>query len=156
MSQLVRALPALALALLLGHTALAQELASVAGTVRDTSGSVMPGVLVEMSSPALIEKVRSTTTDSNGQYRIAGLPVGTYEMTFTLASFSIVKRQDILLTSGFTASIDAQMTVGNVSETIVVEAQTATIDVQNARQATVFTGDDLRELPNTRAMSRAS
>src|SRR5688500_16121856 len=96
----------------------AQELASIAGTVRDSSGGVLPGVTVEVTSPALIEKVRSTTSDSNGQFRIAGLPIGRYEVTFSLASFTTVKRQDILLTSGFTAAVDASMGVGNISETI--------------------------------------
>ena len=131
----------------------AQELASIAGTVRDSSGGVLPGATVEVTSPALIEKVRSTTSDSNGQYRIAGLPIGRYEVTFSLPSFSSVRRQDILLTSGFTATVDASMAVGNLTETIVVAAETPTVDVQNARQATVFTGDDLKDLPAVRNVS---
>ena len=72
---------------LLPSAALAQE-GQIAGTVRDTQGGVMPGVLVEVTSPALIEKVRSATTDDSGQYRITNLPVGTYTVTFTLEGFT--------------------------------------------------------------------
>jgi hypothetical protein len=131
----------------------AQELANIAGTVKDASGAVLPGVTVEASSPVLIEKVRSTTTDSNGQYRIAGLPVGTYDVSFSLANFSTQKRSGIALTSSFTAGVDATMSVGNITETIAVQATAPVVDTQNVRQATVFTGDDLKELPAVRNVS---
>jgi hypothetical protein len=72
---------------LMARTAAAQE-GQIAGTVRDSSGAVIPGVTVEATSPALIEKVRAATTDGSGQYRITNLPVGTYAVTFTLAGFS--------------------------------------------------------------------
>ena len=65
-----------AVTVLMPAAALAQE-GQIAGTVRDTSGAVIPGVVVEATSPALIEKVRSATSDENGQYRITNLPVGT-------------------------------------------------------------------------------
>ena len=80
----------------------AQE-GQIAGVVRDASGGVMPGVTVEVTSPALIEKIRSAVTDSNGQYRITNLPVGTYTVTFKLEGFSTQQRDNIVLTSGFTA-----------------------------------------------------
>ena len=88
------------------------QVGQVAGTVRDTSGAVMPGVTVEVTSPALIEKVRSTTTDGSGQYRITNLPVGTYSVAFTLAGFSKQQQNDIVLTTGFTAPVNATMSVG--------------------------------------------
>jgi hypothetical protein len=68
------------------------QVGSVAGTVRDSSGAVVPGVTVEVTSPALIEKVRSTTTDDSGRYQITALPVGTYTVTFSLTGFSAVRR----------------------------------------------------------------
>ena len=71
----------------------AQVLGSVAGSVRDASGAVLPGVTVEAASPALIEKVRSAVTDGSGQYTIVNLPPGTYSVSFTLPGFSTVKRE---------------------------------------------------------------
>src|SRR5438270_10211609 len=71
--------------------------AAIAGVVRDTSGAVMPGVLVEASSPALIERTRSVTTDSAGQYKIVDLRPGTYEVAFTLTGFKTVRRGTVIL-----------------------------------------------------------
>src|SRR5581483_4778218 len=85
--------------------ALAQ--ASIAGVVRDSSQAVLPGVTVEASSPALIEKVRSAVSDATGQYKIVDLRPGTYTVTFTLPGFSIVKREGLELTGSFTATVDA-------------------------------------------------
>src|SRR5216117_428590 len=85
---------------------------SLTGTVRDTSGAVLPGVTVEASSPALIEQVRSIVTDAQGLYRIVDLRPGPYTVTFTLPGFSTFKREGMDLTSGFTATINAEMKVG--------------------------------------------
>ncbi len=138
--------------LLLPAVAHAQE-GAIAGVVRDSSDAVLPGVLVEVSSPALIEKVRATTTDSNGQYRVTVLPIGTYAVTFTLASFNTFRRENVVLSTGFTAPVDARMTVGNLAETITVAAPAPTVDVQSARQVTVFLGDELKDLPTSRNVS---
>ena len=134
---------------LLPAAALAQQ-GNIAGTVRDSSESVIPGVLVEVTSPALIEKVRTAVTDENGQYRITNLQVGTYTVTFTLTGFNRVQRDNIVLTSGFTAPVNASMAVGTVAEAITVVGETATVDVQNARQVMTFAGEDIRDLPTTR------
>src|SRR5688572_3214023 len=83
--------------------------ASITGVVRDSSGAVLPGVTVEASSPALIEKVRSVVTDGTGQYRIENLRPGAYTVTFVLPGFSTVKREGIELTGSFTASINAEL-----------------------------------------------
>src|SRR6266850_6327423 len=79
---------------------------TIAGTVRDGSGALIPGVTVEASSPALIEKVRSAVTDSQGLYRIVDLRPGTYTVTFTLPGFATFKRDGIELTTGFTAQVN--------------------------------------------------
>ena len=89
--------------LALGEGAALAQTASIAGVVRDTSGGVMPGVTVEASSPALIEKTRTAITDGDGQYKIIDLRPGTYTVTFSLAGFSTVKREGIELTGDFTA-----------------------------------------------------
>ena len=122
----------------------------IAGTVRDASDAVIPGVIVEVTSPALIERVRSTTTDGSGQYRIANLPIGTYTVTFTLEGFSKQQRDSVVLTTGFTAAVNATMSVGQRSETITVVGEAPTVDVQNARQVATFAGETLRDLPTAR------
>ena len=130
-------------------TALAQD-GQIAGTVRDSSGAVIPGVTVEATSPALIEKARSAITDTNGQYRLTNLPVGIYKVTFTLSGFTKQERDEVELTSGFTAPVNATMSVGQVSETVLVAATSPVVDVQNARQAVTFQGEALKELPTSR------
>src|SRR3979411_1600572 len=99
-------------ALLFPAGAFAQQTSAIAGVVKDTSGAVLPGVTVEASSPALIETVRWGVSDSSGQYKIGSLRPGTYTVTFTLPGFSVVKRENVELTSDFTASISAAMKVG--------------------------------------------
>ncbi|HET9360051.1 MAG TPA: carboxypeptidase-like regulatory domain-containing protein [Vicinamibacterales bacterium] len=135
--------------MLLPASALAQQ-GNIAGTVRDSSGAVLPGVVVEATSPALIEKVRSGVTDETGQYRITNLPVGTYSVAFRLEGFSTVERANVVLSTGFTAPVNVTMAVGQVAETVKVVAETPTVDVQSARQVASFTGADIRDLPTTR------
>src|SRR5262245_55604204 len=72
-------------------------LATVTGIVQDSSGGVLPGVTVEVSSPVLIEKVRSAATDSTGRYRLINLPAGAYTLTATLTGFNTVRREGIEL-----------------------------------------------------------
>src|SRR5438445_6778322 len=105
----------------------------IAGGVRDATGAVLPGVTVEASSPALIEKVRSVVTDGEGQYKIVELRPGTYTVTFTLTGFSTVKRQGVELTAGFTAPVNAELRVGSLEETITVSGASPVVDTQNAR-----------------------
>src|SRR5215204_4084969 len=104
--------------------------AVIAGSVRDTSGAVLPGVTVEASSPALIEKVRTTISDSGGQYRIEDLRPGVYKVTFTLPGFSTFEREGVELTGSFTATINADLRVGNLQETVTVTGESPIVDVQ--------------------------
>src|SRR5262245_51474530 len=92
----------------------------IAGVVRDASGGVLPGVTVEASSPALIEKSRAVITDSQGRYNIVDLRPGVYTVTFTLTGFSTVRRADIELPAAFTATVSADLKVGALEETITV------------------------------------
>ena len=114
----LRAILLMAVSILLPASAFAQ--ASIAGSTRDSSGAVLPGVSVEASSPALIEKVRTAVTDDRGLFRIVSLPPGTYSVTFSLPGFNQVRRDGIELSGSFTAQIDADLTVGGVTETITV------------------------------------
>jgi hypothetical protein len=143
-----RVLFGLVLLLVLPVSAFAQ--ATIAGIVKDSSGAVLPGVTVEVSSPALIEKVRSATTDSTGQYRVEDLRPGTYAVTFSLSGFSSLKREGVELTGSFTATINADLKVGAVAETITVTGETPIVDVQSARRETTVTNDVVRAIPNTR------
>jgi hypothetical protein len=93
---------------------------SIAGTVKDTSGSVLPGVTVEASSPVLIEKVRSAVTDERGEYRIIELIPGTYTVTFTLTGFSSLRREGIELPPSFNATVNVQLRIGAIEETVTV------------------------------------
>src|SRR5262245_19389207 len=112
--------------------ALAVAQGSIVGSVKDGTGALLPGVTVEASSPALIEKVRSVTTDGSGQYRIVDLRPGTYSVTFTLPGFSTFKRDGIELTGSFSATVDAEMKLGSVEETITVSGESPVVDVQSA------------------------
>ena len=125
--------------------------ASITGVVKDASGAVLPGVTVEAASPALIEKVRSVATDGTGQYRVENLRPGAYTVTFSLSGFSTVKRDGIELRGTFTATVNADMTVGNVAETITVSGQAPTVDVQNTNAQRALTKDVLDSIPAGRS-----
>jgi hypothetical protein len=132
---------------LIPATAVAQTQASIAGVVRDTSGAVLPGVTVEAASPALIEKVRVVVTDDTGQYRIEALRPGVYTVTFTLPGFSNVRRVGIELAGSFTATINADMAIGGVEETITVTGETPVVDVSNTIQQRVIDRDTIDLIP---------
>ena len=140
---------ALLAALLLPSFAAAQAAGGIAGVVKDTSGAVMPGVTVEASSPALIERVRSVVTDSEGQYKIIDLRPGTYTVTFTLVGFSTVKREGIELSAGFTATVNGELKVGALEETITVTGRSPIVDTQNVTQQKVIQMQVIQALPNT-------
>ena len=124
--------------------------ASIAGVVRDTTGAVLPGVTVEATSPSLIEKVRSAVTDATGQYRIEDLRPGTYTVNFALPGFSTVKREGIELTGSFTASVNAELRVGAVEETVTVAGESPIVDVQSATREQVISGDLISSIPSAR------
>jgi hypothetical protein len=125
--------------------------AEIAGVARDASGAVLPGVTVEASSPALIEKSRTVFTDSQGQYRVIALVPGTYTVTFTLPGFRTVSHEGIVLTAAFTAVVDANMSVGGVAETVTVSGASPLVDVQATTQRRALTSELLNELPTGRS-----
>ena len=140
----------IALALLVLAPAAVYAQASVTGVVKDTSGAVLPGVTVEASSPALIEKTRSTVTDGSGLYQITQLVPGTYTVTFSLTGFSTYKRDGLELTGSFVASINAELKVGSVAETITVTGETPLVDVQSAAVQKVVTKEVVDAIPTGR------
>src|SRR5687768_3365612 len=150
MRETARYLKILALVLLLPVPAFAQ--AALTGTVRDGSGGVLPGVTVEASSPALIEKVRTAVTDDSGVYRITDLRAGVYTLSFSLPGFNVVRREDIVLSGSQTLTIPVEMRVGAVEETITVTGETPVVDVQNARREVVMDTQAIQSIPATRAV----
>ena len=130
--------------------AIASAQAAITGVVKDASGGVLPGVTVEAASPALIEKVRSVVSDDTGQYRIVDLRPGTYSVTFTLPGFSTVRREGIELSGTFVATVNGDLRVGALEETITVTGETPIVDVQSARTQQTVSKDILAAIPTSR------
>jgi hypothetical protein len=128
--------------------ATAHAQSAFAGVVKDATGAVLPGVTVEAASPVLIEQARSVTTDANGAYRIENLRPGTYTLTFSLPGFSSVKREAVELASNFTATINAEMKVGAVEETVTVSGSSPVVDVQTNTKAMVLPREVLDAVPS--------
>lgn len=145
-------LVALAVTVLFSATAFAQDSASIAGSVADTTGAVLPGVTVVASSPALIEGSRTVVTDGAGAYRIVSLRPGIYTVTFTLIGFSTVVNEGIELQGSFAATVNAELAVGSVEETVTVTGATPIIDLQQNRQQEVFNSDVLAAIPTGRRL----
>jgi hypothetical protein len=136
--------------LALPTTARAQS--TFTGVVKDTSGAVLPGVTVEVASPVLIEKTRSVVTDENGAYRVVDLRPGVYTVTFTLPGFSTVKRDAVELESNFTMTLNSEMKVGALEETVTVSGSSPVVDVQTTTKSQVLTRDVLDAVPTGRTI----
>ena len=130
--------------------------ASISGVVKDTSGAALPGVTVEAASTALIEKVRSVVTDGAGQYQIIDLRPGTYAVTFSLGGFTPLKRDGIELTGAFAATINAELRVGGINETITVSGETPVVDVRSVSRQRVMGADVIDALPTGRTHLNAA
>jgi hypothetical protein len=124
---------------------------TLAGTVRDAGGAVLPGVTVEASSPALIEKVRTTVTDGAGIYRIVNLDPGVYTLTFTLQGFNKVRREGVELLGSATVTIPVELPIGSLDETVNVKAETPVVDVQSTAREAVLEGEVISAVPGTRS-----
>ena len=136
-------------ALVLGATtSYAQQASGISGVVRDSAGLPMPGVTVEAASPALIERVRTVSTDGDGRYSLVDLRPGVYSVTFSLEGFSTVKRDGVELTSGFTAAVSVAMQVGALSETITVSGAAPVVDTQSMRRQETLNQSQLESLPS--------
>jgi len=123
---------------------------SITGIVRDTSGAVLPGVTVEAASPELIEKVRSAVTDGTGQYRILDLRPGIYSVTFTLPGFASVRREDFELRGDFVATLNADLKVGALEETVTVSGESPIVDVQSIKKTQTLDLNMIQSIPTAR------
>ena len=126
----------------------AQTSGTIAGVVKDASGAVLPGATVEAASPALIEKVRVSVTDGQGNYKIIDLRPGVYTVTVTMPGFGTYKREGLDLSAGVTANVAAELKVGSLEETVTVTGATPIVDVQSARTQNVMKSETLDSLPS--------
>jgi hypothetical protein len=123
---------------------------AIAGVVRDDSGAVLPDVTVEASSPALIEGTRTATSDGSGQYKIIDLRPGEYAVTFTLTGFGTVRREGIQLPAAFTATVNVDLRIGTLEETLTVTGQSPVVDTQSSVSQSVMNRDVLDTIPTGR------
>jgi carboxypeptidase family protein len=130
----------------------AEAQSALTGVVKDTSGAVLPGVTVEAASPALIEKTRSTVTDESGGFKIVDLRPGIYSLTFTLEGFSTVKREGLELPSNFTMTVNIDLKVGALEETLTVTGSSPIVDVQSTTKAQVLSRETLDAIPTGRTI----
>src|SRR5207344_2987096 len=130
----------------------AQAQSAFTGVVKDTSGAVLPGVTVEASSPVLIEKTRSVVTDENGAYRMVDLRPGIYTLTFALTGFSTVVREGLELPSDFTMTVNFDLKVGAVEETLTVTGTSPMVDVQSTTKSQVLNRETLDAIPTGRTI----
>ena len=135
-------------------TAWAQS--SITGVVRDESGAVLPGVTVEAASPALIEKVRVAVTDGQGLFRIVDLRPGVYTVTFTLPGFRTLRRDGVDLPSEFTATVNGELSVGTLEETVTVSGEAPTVDLRSSRAQVQLPQETLQSLPGTGRLATLS
>jgi len=123
----------------------------IAGVVTDATGGALPGVTVEAASEVLIEQTRSVTTDGEGQYRFIDLRPGSYNLTYSLEGFATIKREGVQLPADFVASINAEMRVGSLEETLTVTGNAPLVDVQSTGRSQVLTRDVLDAIPTGRS-----
>src|SRR5262245_46372876 len=136
----------------LAATTVARAQSTIAGVVKDSSGAVLPGVTVEVASDVLIEKTRSVNTDGAGQYKIVDLRPGVYAVTFTLAGFQTLRRDAIELPTSFTATVNADMKVGALAETVTVTGESPIVDIQSTVHTQVLSRDVLDAVPTGRTI----
>lgn len=124
----------------------------IVGVVTDASAAVLPGVTVVARSPALIEQVKSVVTDDRGQYRIVDLRPGAYTVTFSLPGFTTIVRDGITLPADFTATVDVQMRIGALEETVTVSGAAPVVDLESTRQRGLLTRTMADTLPTGRSV----
>ena len=125
---------------------------SLAGIARDASGAVLPGVTVAVASDVLIEKVRTAVTDGSGQYQILALPPGNYKITFSIPGFTAFVREGVQVSGGGVITVNADMRVGGVQETVTVTGETPVVDTRTARRETVIDDSVVASLPSSRGV----
>src|SRR5258708_28876438 len=133
---------------------LAHAQSAIAGTVKDASGAVLPGVTVEVASDVVIEKTKSVSTDGEGKYQVVDLRPGVYVITFSLQGFNTFKREGLELPSNFTATVNADLKVGALEESVTVSGSSPVVDVQSNQKTQVVSRDVLDAVPPGKTVQR--
>jgi hypothetical protein len=130
--------------------AFAQETTGdIVGKVTDTSDAVLPGVSITATGPTLLQPVTTVSSDT-GTYRLSKLPIGTYTVKFELAGFTIIVREDVRLTSGFTAQVNANLAVSALQETVQVSGESPVVDTKKTGSTATFSREVLEAIPTSR------
>jgi hypothetical protein len=136
-----------------GEPAFAQAVGATTGAINgkvsDASGGVMPGVTVTIASPSM-QGVRAAVTDQEGSYRFPAIPPGEYKITYELAGFSTVIREGIRVGLGFTATVNTELKVASLTESVTVTGQSPVVDITSTKTATNFDAKELASLPSAR------
>jgi len=123
---------------------------AIEGVVKDDSGAVLPGATVEVRSPALIEGARSMPSAVDGAYRFLRLPVGTYVIAVTMPGFATVERREVVINSGFTATIEIALGLSTMQEVVTVAGGSPVVDVRSTTNQTVLTSQAIEAVPSAR------
>jgi hypothetical protein len=129
----------------------ASSTGTIQGRVMDAQGAVLPGVTVTATSPALIQP-QTTVTSDTGNYRFPAVPPGTYELSYELAGFNSLKRSGISISLGFTATVNVELALATLQETVTVSGASPVIDTTATRTVQAFKLDQLQSIPNARDM----
>jgi hypothetical protein len=122
---------------------------AIDGKVADSSGGVMPGVTITIASPSM-QGVRTAVSNEEGVYRFPAIPPGDYKITYELAGFSTVVREGIRVGLGFTATVNTELRVASLTESVTVTGQSPVVDVTSTKTATNFDAKELASLPSAR------
>ncbi len=144
-------LPLLAASAALAQGGGASSAGTIQGRVMDAQGAVMPGVTITATSPALIQP-QTTVTSETGNYRFPAVPPGTYELSFELAGFNTLRRSGISITLGFTATVNVELALATLQETVTVSGASPVIDTSTTRVQQNFKMEQLQSIPNGRDM----
>jgi hypothetical protein len=135
--------------LLFASSALAQTTGAINGTVLDNTGAILPGATVSATSPAQMG-VQTTVSNAQGIYRFPSLVPGTYTVLYELGGFSTLRREGIIVNVGFTATVNVQMSLASLTETVTVSGASPVVDITSTTSTFNITGEMLQTLPNAR------
>ena len=127
---------------------------AISGVVKDSGGGILPGVTVQAASPALIERVRDAVTDEQGRYTIVDLRPGLYKVTFALAGFTTLVRDGIDLPSNFTATVNVELNLGALEESVTVSGNSPIVDVQSAQHTAILKRELIDAIPTGRTYAQ--